>query len=74
MLDAAHRAARHVDVLTKVVEHRITTREGIAMMTRLGVGNIPTLCLDGKPTFVSLIPDENTLRAAIQKAKEAKTS
>lgn len=74
MLDAAHRAARNVDALTKVVEHRITTREGIAMMTRLGVGNIPTLCLDGEPAFVSLIPDENTLRAAIQKAKEAKTS
>ena len=46
-------------------ERRPTTREGIAIMTRLGVKNIPTICLDGAVAFSSLIPDQNTLVATI---------
>jgi hypothetical protein len=42
------------------------------MMTRLGVGNLPTICIDGKPRFISLIPDQNTLVAAIQERIAAK--
>jgi len=72
MMDAVHRTAKKTGIPLAIAEHRITTREGIAMMTRLGVGNIPTICLDGKPAFVSLIPDQKTLAAAIEEIARAK--
>jgi uroporphyrinogen decarboxylase len=72
MMEAANRAAKSAGVEVKVVEHRITTREGIAMMRRLKVANLPTICLDGKAEFISLIPDLNTLVAAIQRVARRK--
>jgi len=55
-----------------VKEHRITTREGIAAMSKLGVKNIPTICLDGEEAFTSLIPDLRTLVARLEGAIEAR--
>jgi len=66
MMDAVHRAAKRLSQPVIVKEHRISTREGIGTMTRLGVKNIPTICLDGVVAFSSLIPDQNTLMAAIE--------
>ncbi|MBI5819013.1 MAG: uroporphyrinogen decarboxylase family protein [Verrucomicrobia bacterium] len=66
MMDAVHRASKRLSKPVIVKEHRITTREGISMMTRLGVKNIPTICLDGKVAFISIIPDQNTLVSAIE--------
>jgi uroporphyrinogen decarboxylase len=66
MMDAVHRANKRVSQPALVREHRITSREGIGIMTRLGVKNIPTICLDGVVAFASLIPDQNTLVAAIE--------
>jgi MtaA/CmuA family methyltransferase len=61
MMDAVHRAAKRLSAPVYIREHRITTREGIAVMARLGVKNIPTICLDGEVAFSSIIPDQNTL-------------
>ncbi len=72
MMDAVRRAVTHLDGQVNVSEHRITTREGLAMMGRLGVGNIPTICIDGQPRFVSIIPDQNTLVAALRERITAK--
>jgi hypothetical protein len=36
------------------------------MLTKLGVSNLPTICIDGRQEFVSLIPDQNTLIEAIR--------
>ncbi|MCX7008171.1 MAG: uroporphyrinogen decarboxylase family protein [Kiritimatiellaeota bacterium] len=66
MMEAVHRAAKHLSQPVIVKEHRITSREGIGVMTRLGVKNIPTICLDGIVAFSSIIPDQNTLVAAIE--------
>lgn len=35
------------------------------MFCRLDAGHVPTLCIDGKPTFVSIIPDQRSLVEAI---------
>ena len=67
MMDAVHRAARRLSKPVDIVEHRIATREGIAAMMKLGVKNIPTLCIDGEVAFSSIIPDSNTLIARIEK-------
>jgi uroporphyrinogen decarboxylase len=37
-------------------------------MVKLGVKNLPTICINGEPKFASLIPDQNTLVKAIEKA------
>ena len=41
---------------------------GIGMMVKLGVKNLPTICINGEPTFASIIPDQTTLVKAIEKA------
>jgi uroporphyrinogen decarboxylase len=66
MMDAVHRAAKVVQAPLVVKEHRITTREGLGMMARLGVSNLPTICIDGKARFISIIPDQGTLVGAIE--------
>jgi uroporphyrinogen decarboxylase len=71
MMDAVHRAAKRLQTPVVVTEHRITSREGIAAMSRLKVSNIPTICIDGEPAFVSIIPDQDTLVKAIE-ARQAR--
>jgi len=75
MYDAALRAAKAAktgSVKIEVIEHKIKVREGIGMMIRLGVKALPTICIDGVVSFVSIIPDQPTLIAAIEKAALAK--
>lgn len=73
MVDAVQRAARRLPRPIAIREHRITTREGLAMMSRLAVRNIPTICIDGEVAFASLIPDQNTLVARLEAALARKT-
>ncbi len=72
MMDAVHRAQKQIQAPLIVKEHRITTREGIAAMSALGVSNIPTITIDGEVKFASVIPDQKTLIAAINEKVEAK--
>jgi uroporphyrinogen decarboxylase len=70
-LDAAIRAAERASVPVEVREHKIKSREGIGYMANLGVKNIPAICIDGEPRFISQIPDGDTLVKAIEdKARE----
>jgi MtaA/CmuA family methyltransferase len=48
-------------------EHKIKHPDSVQFMTSLMVKNIPTICIDGKITFVSRIPPKEELIAAIQK-------
>ncbi len=66
MLDAAIRAADRANAPTEVREHKIKSREGIGYMTRMGVKNIPTVCIDGEVKFISQIPDQGTFIRAIE--------
>jgi uroporphyrinogen decarboxylase len=61
MMDAVNRAATKAEGMMIVKEHRITTREGIGMMRKLGVQQVPSICIDGEVRYASLIPDQNTL-------------
>ena len=73
MMDAVHRAAVILAKPILVKEHRIATREGLAAMQRLGVKNLPTICIDGLIAFASIIPDQRTLVARIEEAVKAKS-
>jgi uroporphyrinogen decarboxylase len=61
MMDAVNRCVAKTEGTLVVQEHRITTREGISFMRKLGVAQIPTICIDGEVRFSSLIPDQKTL-------------
>lgn len=72
MMDAAVRAAEAIGEGVVVNEHKITRREGLGMFCRLDAGHVPTICIDGVPTFKSIIPDQPQLIEAINERMEAK--
>lgn len=72
MMDAAIRAAGEIGEGVVVNEHKITRREGLGMFCRLDAGHVPTICIDGRPVFKSIIPDQPKLIRAIRERMEAK--
>lgn len=72
MMDAARRAAKEIGSGVVVNEHKITRREGLGVFCRLNAGHVPTICIDGKPTFISIIPDGPQLVNAIRERLEEK--
>jgi len=73
MVEAAARAVAGLPVKTIIREHKIKSGEGVGMMQKLGVKSLPTICIDGQVKFVSIIPDQPTLKAAILEAAKVKT-
>ncbi|MBN2448492.1 MAG: uroporphyrinogen decarboxylase, partial [Phycisphaerae bacterium] len=74
MMTAAEDAARQFGEQVVVTEHKISTREGLAFMLKLGVQNVPTICIDGQPRYISIIPDADTLVATIADAVARKNA
>lgn len=72
MVKAAEEAARTFPGESVVREHKITGRDGLGYMKKLGVTAIPSICVDGRERFASIIPDRKDLVAAIQSAASAK--
>jgi MtaA/CmuA family methyltransferase len=68
MVGAVHKAAALLSRPIMVKEHRISSREGLAAMKKLGVQNIPTICIDGEIAFASIIPDRKSLVERIEEA------
>ena len=66
MMEAVEVAARDAFVKVYINEHRIKARAGLGMMKKLGVKNLPTICIDGEIVFASIIPDTKTLVKAIE--------
>jgi MtaA/CmuA family methyltransferase len=72
MMEAVERAAEEAFVKVYINEHKIKARAGLGMMTKLGVKNLPTICIDGDIAFASIIPDLKTLVKAIEAKAIAK--
>jgi len=66
MMEAVEAAAAKANGRVRVVEHKIKTRQGLGMMSRLGVEKLPTICIDGTERYASIIPDQETLVRAIE--------
>ena len=66
MVDAVRSVAPEFEGIVEWREHKIKYRESLVFMTSLMVRNVPTICIDGKITFVSRIPPRDELVAAIQ--------
>jgi len=67
MVEAVKKIAPHFDGIVEWREHTIKQMSGVTFMASLMVKNIPTICIDGKISFVSQIPPKQELIAAIQK-------
>ncbi len=67
MVEAVKKIAPHFEGIVEWREHTIKQMSGVTFMASLMVKNIPTICIDGKISFVSQIPPKNELIAAIQK-------
>ena len=66
MVEAVRQVAPEFEGIVEWREHKIKKAESLVFMTSLLVKNIPTICIDGQITFVSRIPPQNELIAAIQ--------
>ncbi len=66
MCEAVRSIAPEFEGIVQWREHKIKYRESLVFMTSLMVRNIPTICIDGKITFVSRIPGRDELVRAIQ--------
>ena len=67
MVEAVKKIAPHFEGIVEWREHAIKQMSGVTFMASLMVKNIPTICIDGKISFVSQIPPKSDLIAAIQK-------
>jgi len=74
MMEAVERAAEATPFKVYINEHKIKVRAGLGMMAKLGVRNLPTICIDGEVRFASIIPDQTTLVKAIEDAGKVKLS
>ncbi|MDX9978636.1 MAG: uroporphyrinogen decarboxylase family protein [Lentisphaeria bacterium] len=71
MVAAAEQVARKSPRVV-VREHKIKNRDGLGYMTKLKATAIPTICIDGKPAFSSIIPNQTALAQAVQQAADRK--
>jgi uroporphyrinogen decarboxylase len=67
MVESVKRVTPQFEGIVEWREHAIKRMEAVTFMASLMVKNIPTICIDGKIAFVSKIPPQNELIAAIQK-------
>ena len=75
MVQAVKLAVEEIDSKNvEYVEHKIKNEEGIQMMMSLGVRNLPTICIDGKVEFISIIPPKTELVKCIKKHLDEKKS
>ena len=72
MVKAAKEAAKAYGKAIEVREHKITGRDGLGYMTKLGATAIPSICVDGKEVYASIIPDRKDLVATYAAAAAVK--
>ncbi len=73
MVTAAKEAGKAYGQAVDVREHKITGRDGLGYMTKLGCTAIPSMCIDGSEAFASIIPDRKEIVAKLNEAAKAKT-
>ncbi|TVQ28923.1 MAG: uroporphyrinogen decarboxylase [Spirochaetaceae bacterium] len=68
MRAAADDMEKEYGTRVEIVEHKITQPENIVRLGKLGVQNLPTIVINGKPAFVSIIPTRDELSKAVAAA------
>lgn len=65
MMGAANVAKDHFGDKIDMVEYKFTLKENIARCVKMGVKNLPSIYINGKLKFSSIIPSKEELEAAI---------
>jgi MtaA/CmuA family methyltransferase len=65
MVESVKEIAPEFEGVVEWKEHKIKSKEAIELMVSLNVEKVPTICIDGKVTFISQIPKRQDLIAAI---------
>jgi len=70
MVAAVRSAVAGLEDKVQWTEYKIKAKESIVRMAKLGVKNIPTICINGKIKYVSIIPSIEELRKAVEEEIE----
>ena len=57
---------------TDYIVYQYSIKEDIARTQKMGLKNLPTMCIDGDPVYISIIPDRDQLIAEIDKRYKEK--
>jgi len=74
MMEAVKEACAEFGDKVVYKEHKVKFKESVVCMLKLGVKNIPTICIDGEIKYVSIIPDVEVLKKSISEAVDKKSS
>lgn len=66
MVDAVKQAAEGLEGKVEWNEYSIKEKASVVRMMKLGVKNVPTICIDGEIKYVSIIPSVEKLRSTIE--------
>ena len=66
MMGAANVAKDTFGDAIDMVEYKFTLKENIARCKKMGVKNLPSIYINGKLTFSSIIPSKEELEAAVR--------
>ncbi|MEG2719357.1 MAG: uroporphyrinogen decarboxylase family protein [Clostridia bacterium] len=66
MMGAANVAKEHFGNVIDMIEYKFTVKENIARCKKLGVKNLPSIYINGKLCFSSIIPNKDELQRAIE--------
>ncbi|MDD4200913.1 MAG: uroporphyrinogen decarboxylase family protein [Eubacteriales bacterium] len=58
--------------IAEIREYKYFIKEDIARTRKMGIANLPTMCIDGEPKFISIIPSKDELLAAVKAAAAKK--
>lgn len=58
--------------IAEMREYKYFIKEDIARTRKMGIANLPTMCIDGEQKFISIIPSKEELIAAINEAATKK--
>lgn len=65
MVEAVKAAVKGLEDKVQWTEYKVKEKESVVRMIKLGVQNIPTICIDGEIKYISIIPSVEELRRAI---------
>jgi len=71
-VEAVKSAVEGIEDKVEWNEYKIKEKESIIRMIKLRVPNIPTICIDGEPVYISVIPSVDELRRSIETAIKRK--
>ena len=58
--------------IAEIREYKYFIKEDIVRTRKMGVKNLPTMCIDGEQKFISIIPSREELLEAVKAAAAAK--